>query len=555
MAKHLLLSIAALSLWANARAGAETISPDQSTNLQGQVTLSYQDLRRLMDSASDKSRADDSPDLSGSVTDAVIRISLDPAQPAGTADFTINTFSHRWVSIPFLGLDLPITDVTSQDAIIVPSEGALCLRTNRPGLTKLTVHFEVPKSFLANPGESVSIRTAPVAYGRLEFRNIPLGQRLLVNGKPVDPATPVTLPVGGAETLISWVANEPESPTVWSQSLQMLVKPTTDCVQIENHVQLTVNSGSGLSALATLPTNATRIEAQGADLRPVQVNTVPGHNELALTWSTPGILNREIIIRYELPNPEPGSPWEILPLSTGKDSSQPTLIVINPLPGTIIRSGAGQDSSDSTQLPFWIQSRLSNNSFRLIRTITPIIVTTEYLPVLAVDTARIVSANYQSTLVSNGALKCEGHFTFQYRTAFSWQFKLPEGSALLDCLVKSIPANPVVEPDGELELSIPATTNSGSAESAEVVLSYTARNPKFEPVEGKIRLSLPSTKLFIEQLKWQLQLPDNYEPTAFEGNVEPESSDKGQSIVFSQRLLRSDVPNLEIYYRKKQLAR
>jgi hypothetical protein len=555
MAKHLLLSVAALLLWANTHAGAETISPDPSTDLQGQVTLSYQDLRRLMDSASDKSRADDSPDLSGSVTDALIRISLDPAQPGGTADFTINTFSHRWVSIPFLGIDLPITGVTPQDAIIVPGEGALCLRTNRPGLTKLTVHFDVPKSFLANAGEQISIRTGPVAYGRLEFNNVPSGKRLLVNGKPMDSEAPVPLPLGGAQTLISWSANEPESPTVWSQTLQMLVKPGTDGAQIESHVQLTGNSGSGLSGLATLPMNATRIEVEGADLRPVQVNTVPGHKELSLGWSTPGILSREIIIRYDLPNPEPGIPWEILPPSISKDSNQATLIVINPLPGTIIRSAAGQDSSDSTLLPLWMQSRLGNSNFRLIRAVAPITVTTEFLPILAVDTARIVSANYQSTLVSDGALKCEAHLTFQYRTAFSWQFKLPEGSALLDCLVKSFPANPVVEPDGELELSIPATTNNGNTESAEVVLSYTARNFKFGPVEGKIHLTLPSTKLFIERLKWQLQLPDSYEPTAFEGNVEPETSEKGQSIIFSQRLLRADIPNLEIYYRKKQLAR
>src|SRR5262249_51766942 len=154
---------------------------------------------------------------------------------------------------------------------IVPGEGALCLRTNRPGLTKLTVHFEVPKSFLANAGDKISVRTAPVAYGRLQVSNIPPGKRLLVNGKPVDLEAPLALPVGGAETLISWVANEPELQTVWNQTLQMLINPSTDCVQVESHVQLIGNSGSGLSALATLPANATRIEAEGSDLGPIQI--------------------------------------------------------------------------------------------------------------------------------------------------------------------------------------------------------------------------------------------------------------------------------------------
>jgi hypothetical protein len=117
--------------------------------------------------------------------------------------------------------------------------------------------------------------------------------------------------------------------------------------------------------------------------------------------------------------------------------------------------------------------------------------------------------------------------------------------------MNSAPASPVVKTDGELELSIPAPANSGNFNALEISITYTARGPKFEPVEGKLSLSLPSTQLFIEQLEWRLYLPDNYEATAFEGNVEPAPEDQ-DSIVFKKHLVRAETPNLEVYYRRKQ---
>src|SRR5262249_410081 len=139
----------------------------------------------------------------------------------------------------------------------------------------------------------------------------------------------------------------------------------------------------------------------------------------------------------------------------------------------------------------------------------------------------------------------------EYRNAFSWRFRLPDGSALLDCQVNSDPTSPIVQADGELELPIPAPNTPGNVNSLTVSISYTARGSKFEPVEGKLSLSLPSTQLFIERLEWRIYLPDNYEATAFEGNVEP-GSGCDTSIVFNKRLVRAETPNLEVYYRRKE---
>jgi len=277
-----------------------------------------------------------------------------------------------------------------------------------------------------------------------------------------------------------------------------------------------------------------------------------GHRKISLNWETAGVLDRNIIVRYQLPNPEPGRTWEIENPRFGQElSPQTCLTVVTPLLGTAVQSDDGQTGSDVTQLPHWIQSKLVTPEFYVIRSVSPATLSTRLLPVLKPDNARISTAAYQTSLVPDGSLKCEALFKIEYRSTFSWRFRLPEGSTLLDCQMNSAPASPVVKTNGELELSIPAPANSGNFNSLQISITYTARSSKFEPVEGKLALLLPSTQLFIEQLEWRLYLPDNYEATAFEGNVEQAGEDH-TAIVFKKRLVRAETPNLEVYYRRKQ---
>jgi hypothetical protein len=457
------------------------------------------------------------------------------------------------VFVPFFGLGLPITNVVSEGAVIVPRDGALCLLTNHPGATKVTLDFDLPGHFLSGTGEPVSIQLTPVTSGQLELSNLPAGKRILINGKPADINQPLPLSAAGAEIRVSCVADKPESPTTWSQITQTLVKPVIESIEIESHIHLTSTSGSGLSANADLPVTADQVVVEGADLQPTQIHASgSGHKQITLTWATADILDRNIIIRYELPNPEPGHSWEVATPRFGEElEAQSGLVVISSLPGSTIQSENAQTGSDISQLPYWMQPKLATPDFILIHAANTVSVSTRLLPVLRPDNARVLKAAYQTGLVPDGSLKCEARFKIEYRNGFPWRFHLPDGSVLLDCQINSNPASPVVKSGGELELAIPSAANSGTVSSVEVLISYTGRGPKFEPVEGKLALALPSTPLFIEQLEWQLYLPENYETTAFEGNVEPCAGDNA-SIRFIKRLVRGDAPNLEIYYRKRE---
>jgi hypothetical protein len=549
-----LLLFALVSLLAPAAPGENEPPRSNSANdLVAQVTIPYQEFRRLLDAATAAGKPEDAPDLPGAVTRAVIKLSFDPTHPSGEAEFDINSFGHKWAFIPFFGLDFPITNVGSESAVVIPHDGVLCLLTNRLGSTKVTLAFDLPSALVTGRGESVSLRMAPATSGQLEFGNLPAGKRILVGGTYVDVTKPLPIPAQGGEIRVKCVTDTPDSPTVWSQITQTLATPTLESIQIESHIHLSGPTGSGLSAVAELPVAVSKLEVIGADLQPIQINTSgSGHRKITLIWETSGILDRNIVVRYELLNPEPGRPWQIESPHFGKElDPQTSLTVITSLPGSTIQSDNGQSGSDISQLPYWMQSKLVTPDFYLVRAVTPVTASIRMLPVLKPDNARILRASYQTGLVPDGSLKCEAGFKIEYRNAFSWGFRLPEGSALLDCQVNSNPTSPVLKADGELELSMPAPANSESVKSLMILISYTARGAKFEPVEGKLALSLPSTTLFVEQLEWRLSLPDNYAATAFEGNVEPGSGDS-TSIVFTKRLVRGDAPNLEIYYRKRE---
>lgn len=125
---------------------------------------------------------------------------------------------------------------------------------------------------------------------------------------------------------------------------------------------------------------------------------------------------------------------------------------------------------------------------------------------------------------------------------------MPPGSELIECSLAGAPVNPLIAPDGRLEIPLPAADET-SAETP-IALRYTDRGAPFGPVEGRLSARLPATPLFVEELTWSIALPPGYEATAFEGNVEAAGSDR--ALTFRKRLLRDEALAVEIYYRKQE---
>jgi hypothetical protein len=91
-----LLACAGLSLLASAALGEEEAPHSNSVNnLSAQVTIPYQEFKRLLDAASVAVKLEDSPDIAGVITRAQIKLSLDPAHPSGEAEFDISTLGYK----------------------------------------------------------------------------------------------------------------------------------------------------------------------------------------------------------------------------------------------------------------------------------------------------------------------------------------------------------------------------------------------------------------------------------------------------------------------------
>ncbi|MEM1444308.1 MAG: hypothetical protein AAGF67_18315, partial [Verrucomicrobiota bacterium] len=85
-------------------------------------------------------------------------------------------------------------------------------------------------------------------------------------------------------------------------------------------------------------------------------------------------------------------------------------------------------------------------------------------------------------------------------------------------------------------------------------LCYALKTDPLDPVSGRIDLALPQTDLFVHLIDWNLQIPELYEPTAVEGNVEiTRGSGAGNTIRLKKELCRGERPAVEIYYQRKDL--
>ena len=178
--------------------------------------------------------------------------------------------------------------------------------------------------------------------------------------------------------------------------------------------------------------------------------------------------------------------------------------------------------------------------------------TTPELPRVKIDTATIPSAEYHTRVVTDGSLFCEARVKIQHSEEARWQFRLPVGSQLLSCSVDGVPTRPVVLESEALEILVPEPTTETNTSST-VIITYTARGNAFDPVRGDLRVELPWTPLFVEKIDWHLTLPDGYEASAFEGNVEVAPESQSGTLRFQKHLARGDSPAVQIFYTKTQL--
>src|SRR5258708_39663781 len=82
----------------------ETPRSNSANDLAAQVTIPYQEVRRLLDAATTAGKPEETPHLPGAAMRATMKLSFDPTHPSGAPEVDINSFGRTWVLIPCFGI-------------------------------------------------------------------------------------------------------------------------------------------------------------------------------------------------------------------------------------------------------------------------------------------------------------------------------------------------------------------------------------------------------------------------------------------------------------------
>lgn len=207
----------------------------------------------------------------------------------------------------------------------------------------------------------------------------------------------------------------------------------------------------------------------------------------------------------------------------------------------------------SKRLPEWLREKVGPRAFLTAEAGETYALKANWLPRLQTAQAMVAEASYESRLVADGALLVKASYIISHQAPMSWRLELPKIDEVLTCKVNATAVQPVKRGEGILEFSLPQPTESTTT----VSLCYAARLDPFDQVSGRCDLELPRTDLFIHDLKWDLQLPDEYRTTALEGNVAIDrrnhQSQSDSILHLRKELVRGEHPALELYYQRRGL--
>ena len=229
-------------------------------------------------------------------------------------------------------------------------------------------------------------------------------------------------------------------------------------------------------------------------------------------------------------------------------------MAIQAVDGLELRGEHLRDSVQSRRLPEWLRARIGQRGFLTAETDAALVLHTNWLPRVETAQAMVSMASYDSRVVQDGALLVHAEFTIQHQAPMAWRVSLPAIDEILSCEINNVGAQPVRRGDNEIEFSLAQPVKGAS----KVGFCFAARVEGFDPVSGRLELSMPKTDLFIHELKWTLTIPAEYE-AEIQGNVVIDQHGDAASrpaniIPLRKELVRGEHPAVEIHYKRRGLS-
>lgn len=534
------------------------------------VTISYAELKQLWEAArlgreASRDKVPSQPPVRAIIESADYELNLDDGAATLTARYRVTSLRADWEAIPLLGGDARLVSARTGEARLVNLGDRYSLITNAIGTHELVLQLALPQPSEWNDG----LRLVPegATLNQLRVTNLPEGKGVTIRGfRPTtidgDSAT-FHLPGKSTELMLSLQRREkidpppepaPPAPSTWGIQSEVFVQYHEGRIRYDCTVYAHAEDGSGLSIDLLVPHNSLGLQVNGEDLAGSRLGSRRGGlRPLRIDWMTRDILDRRLQIGYEVPHPPLESTWQLRAPRVAGEGSTKSLFAIVAVDGLEVRGEELRDAVQSRRLPEWLRDRIAMKDFFTVETGDTLTLETAWLP--RVETARAMAskAAYQSRVGLDGALLVHAEFTIQHRSPMTWRVSLPEIDQILSCEINDTAARPVRRGDHDIEFSL----HQPAKGSSKVAFCFTAQAQAFDPVSGRLALTMPKTDLFIHELTWDLSIPPEYE-AEIQGNLvisrdKPKTVRPPHVITLRKELVRGEHPAVEVHYKRRGL--
>lgn len=519
---------------------------------QAEVRLPYGELKSLItEAAREPASGRNEPAL----LSARFRLTIAEGQPVVDAVFRTTTFADGLAKVSLVGGDVTVATQKPLEARVLIHEKMLCQALEKAGAQVLELRL-LPVS--GSNGVTLTVPPCPASI----FETGDLGEdgsvALKIGGREqvYGSNRTVALPLAGGPLEIRLLGGEetrearrPPEPSTWTWQHQALVIPGDGEMIYRILCRASATAGSGVSATLMLPTDAREVAVTGDDLAGQKV--IRGADRslgLRLDWKTRGLLEREVVICYQLPRRPLDRSWKLQAPSAPDADSARTRFSVAGVPELTYAADGLAGPYPPKGLPARIAGEFSGAPCYHLEAGTTVELVVNPLPVVPTAEATVSESIWSVKLEPDGAMLIEGGMNVEHRGMFGVILDVPKEMVLLSCKVGGQSVTPVNLGDGKLEVSLPA-----AGVKTPVTCSFTGRTAAIEPVEGILDLALPKTPLFVRSLIWKIELPPNYQAETHGNLIRSSESDRASTITLRKNLCRDERPATKIFYQRSNL--
>jgi len=535
--KRLAFSLLLLSiLSANPSMGQEEI--DLSTIENGTVNLPWNEFKRLIPFLTGKEV--DLPPVDHIVSKADYRCDIVGKACKVNAIYDIRVLKTGWMKIPLLG-----TDVVIEEGIVNGKE--IYLLAEKDKLYLIHKHAEDDKDIRLTVSFYVALQTVkgttrfqlsvPSASANQLTFNLPSGEILTT----VKPSIKTTLIQAGNNTMLNAMVPPTNDITVeWRERIVLgidLTKETKIYAQIANlasvgsglircsaDIDYSIPRGkvSGFKLLA--PRDVSVLRAEGASVSRWETKESDEGQIITVLLRGESQTSQKISVEYERELEDTTAVAKVPQIHALNADRETGYLGVEAITSVEIHPTEFKNLTriDARELPRSLWEKAGKPIILGFRYIEPenieLTLDIQRHEDVEVFIATISNAWFTTVITEEGNMLTRALYDMRNNLKQFLKVTLPENASLWSVFVAQQPVKPASDKDGTILIPLIKSGAQGNETSFPVEIVFLTEAKKFEK-KGEERCSMPGLDMPVNQISWEIYLPEEYKYSKFGGNV------------------------------------